>query len=100
MKATLTMTTKGIWYFDANDKRHDGKSPIIRGDVSGISGDVSGIRGDVSGISGDASGLSGDVSGIMGDVSGIMGDVDSCEITDAERESCIDISKLIIKMEA
>ena len=93
MKATLTMTTKGIWYFDANDKRHDGKSPII-------SGDVSGIRGDVSGISGDASGLSGDVSGIMGDVSGIMGDVDSCEITDAERESCIDISKLIIKMEA
>ena len=43
---------------------------------------------------GDCSRLSGDCTGMRGVCTGLYGDLDTCEITDVERQSGIDIRNL------
>ena len=53
------------------------------------------MSGDVSNLHGDASGLTGDVSNLHGDATGLYGHVDDCELTEEDRKTGIDITKLI-----
>ena len=50
-----------------------------------------------SGLWGDCSKLSGNCSGLSGDCSGLSGDFETCEITEEERKTGVDIQSLVGK---
>lgn len=68
--------------------RQEGPRAEIRGRIGKVWGDCSRLTGDVSG-------LKGNVTGIIGDASGVRGDIEECNLTQAERDTGVQIESLI-----
>ena len=54
------------------------------------------LTGCCSDLTGDCSGLTGDCTGLEGNCTGLMGNLDTCELSTQERDSGVDIQKLVV----
>ena len=94
MKAALTLVKVEI-YCHVNGEEVNGPPPGVRGNLTGVCGNLTGVCGDLTDVRGNLTGVRGNLTGVCGNLTDVWGNVDVCEITDAERQSGVDVSLLI-----